>query len=102
MLGYVSSIKNSLPDTDLDLLQHRRWKPVDYYHKMLHLGCCSSPRSAYNHVYVAAAPALPTPMSIEEILDLPIHLNSWTKLDFSSDQRCFYCIAPQNISDNYN
>ena len=53
MLGYISPIINSLPEADLGLLQHPRWKPVDYYHKVLHPRCCSSPRSTsvYTHVY---------------------------------------------------
>ena len=43
------------PEADLGLLQHpngalcdncSRLKAVKYYHKALHLGCCSSPRSA--------------------------------------------------------
>ena len=29
-------------------------KAVNYYHKELHLGCCSSPRSASGRVYVVA------------------------------------------------
>ena len=33
---------------DLGLLQHPRWS-VSYYHKALHLGCSSSPRSASDH-----------------------------------------------------
>ena len=35
-------------EPDLGLLQHPRWSvpAVKYYHKALHLGCCSSPRSA--------------------------------------------------------
>ena len=44
----------------------------------------------------------PAPMPIEEILDQPIHLNPYTKLEFRSDNLCFYCITPKNISDNYN
>ena len=40
----------------------------------------------------------PAPIPIEEILDQPIHLNLYTKLEFSSDSPCFYCIAPKNIS----
>ena len=43
-----------------------------------------------------------TPMPIEEILDQPIHLNPYTKVEFSSDNICFYCITPKKISDNYN
>ena len=43
------------------------------------------------------------PMSMEEILHQPIHLNPYTKLlDFSSNKSCFYCIPSKNISDNYN
>ena len=34
------------PDADLGLLQHPRLTSVNYYHKELHLGCCSSPRPA--------------------------------------------------------
>ena len=45
---------------------------------------------------------LPAPMLIEEILDQPIHLNPYTKLEFSSDNPSFYCIASKNISGNYN
>ena len=41
-------------------------------------------------------------MSIEESLDQLIHLNLYTKLDFSSNKPYFYCIPPKNISDNYN
>ena len=44
----------------------------------------------------------PAPMPKEKSLDQPIHLNPYPKLDFSSDNPCFYCIAPKNISDNYN
>ena len=44
----------------------------------------------------------PAPMSIEEILHQPIHLNPYNKLDFSSNNPCFYCIPSKNISDNYN
>ena len=43
----------------------------------------------------------PAPMSIEEILHQPVQLNSYTKLDFSSNNSCFYCIPSKNISDNY-
>ena len=32
----------------------------------------------------------------------PIHLNPYTKLDFSSNNPCFYCIPSKNTSDNYN
>ena len=39
---------------------------------------------------------------MEEILHQPIHLNPYTKLDFSSNNPCFYCIPSKNISDNYN
>ena len=43
-------ISSSTSEADLGLLQHRRWSAllpaVNYYHKALHLGCCSSPRSA--------------------------------------------------------
>ena len=43
------------------------------------------------------------PMSMEEILHQPIHLNPYTKLlDFNSNKSCFYCIPSKNISDNYN
>ena len=41
-------------------------------------------------------------MPTEEILDQPIHLNPYTKLEFSSDNLCFYFIKPKYISDNYN
>ena len=41
----------------------------------------------------------PAPMPKEEILDQSIHINPHTKLDFSSDNPCFYFIAPKNISD---
>ena len=44
----------------------------------------------------------PAPMSIEQILHQPIHLNPYTKLDFSSNKPCFYSILSKNISDNYN
>ena len=49
--------KVPLTETDLGLLQHPRWsslcdnsyrlEAVNYYHKVLRLGCCSSPRSAF-------------------------------------------------------
>ena len=39
-----ADLKN--PEADLGLLRHPRWSAVNYYHKALHLGCCSSPRSA--------------------------------------------------------
>ena len=48
----ISKIDNWLSEVDLGLLQHPRWsvlcflEAVNYYHKTLHLGCCSSPRSA--------------------------------------------------------
>ena len=45
--------------------------------------------------------SFPTPTSIEEILDQPIFLNPYTKLDFSSDNTYFYCIPPRNISDKF-
>ena len=38
--------KEHLAEADLGLLQHPRWEAVNYYYKALHLGCCSSPRSA--------------------------------------------------------
>ena len=44
----------------------------------------------------------PEPMLIEEIFYQLIHLNPYTKLEFSSDNPSFYCIAPKNISSNYN
>ena len=47
-------------------------------------------------VVAALDPPLPTSMSIEEILDLPINLN------FSPDKRCVHCIMPKNISNNFN
>ena len=37
-------------------------------------------------------------MPKEEILDQSIHINPYTNLDFSSDNPCFYFIAPKNIS----
>ena len=40
---------NTFPKADLGLLQHPRWNTLEalnYYHKELHLECCSSPRSA--------------------------------------------------------
>ena len=43
-----------LPDADLGLLQHPRWmqlQDVNYYHKVLHLGCCSK-MSPYNYNYI--------------------------------------------------
>ena len=50
--------KVPLTETDLGLLQYPRWsslcdnsyrlEAVNYYHKVLRLGCCSSPRSAFN------------------------------------------------------
>ena len=43
-----------------------------------------------------------TLMPIEEILDQPIYLNPYTKLEFGSDNLCFYCITPKSISGNYN
>ena len=56
MMMMVLNVNNSifdafreLPEADLGLLQHPRWmqlQDVNYYHKVLHLGCCSSPRSA--------------------------------------------------------
>ena len=42
------------------------------------------------------------PMSIEQILHQPIHLNPYTKLHFGSNNPCFYCTPSQKISDNYN
>ena len=36
-------------------------------------------------------------MSIEETLHQPNHLNPYTKLDFSSNNPCFYCIPSKNI-----
>ena len=44
----------------------------------------------------------PASMSIEEILHQPIHLNPYTKLDFSCNNPCFDCIPSKNISDNYD
>ena len=44
----------------------------------------------------------PAPTPIEEIIDQLIYLNPYTKLEFSSDNLCFYCITPKNIPDNYN
>ena len=44
----------------------------------------------------------PVPMSMEEIPHQPIHLNPYTKLEFSSYNPCFYCIPSKNISDNYD
>ena len=41
-------------------------------------------------------------MPTEEILDQPIHLNPYIKLELSSDNLRFYCITPKNISDSYN
>ena len=40
-------------------------------------------------------------MSMDEILDQPLFLNPYTKLDFSSDNLYFYCISPRNISDKF-
>ena len=33
------------PKTDLELLQHLRWKAIIYCYKELYLSCCASPRS---------------------------------------------------------
>ena len=44
----------------------------------------------------------PAPMPIQEILHQPIQLNPYTKLDFSSNYSCFYCIPSKNVSHNYN
>ena len=44
---------------------------------------------------------LSTWTSAEEILGQPIFLNPHTKLDFSSGNPYFYCIPPNNISDNF-
>ena len=45
--------QSSLTEADLGLLQRLRWSTllpaVNDYHKELHLGCCSSPRSATSH-----------------------------------------------------
>ena len=50
----TASFKDSTPEADLGLLQHPRWSAllpaVNYYHKALHIGCCSSPRSASEHL----------------------------------------------------
>ena len=40
----ASVIARAASEVDLGLLQHPRWSAL--YHKALHLGCCSSPRSA--------------------------------------------------------
>ena len=37
----------------------------------------------------------PAPMSIEEILHQPIHLSTYTKLDFSSNKPCFIVSDPK-------
>ena len=41
-------IAREFTEVDLGLTQHPRCSTlaVNYYHKALHLGCCSSPRSA--------------------------------------------------------
>ena len=51
-----SQVKCYWTEADLGLQQHPRWSAlwaVNYYHKALHLGCCSSPRSACveSHLY---------------------------------------------------
>ena len=38
-----------ISEADPGLLQHPRWSAVNYYHKSLCLGCCSSPRSASDY-----------------------------------------------------
>ena len=43
----------------------------------------------------------PTSTSIEEVLDQPIFLNLHTKLNFSFDNPCLYCIRPRNISNKF-
>ena len=46
--GSVTSdfqLQYQVAEADLGLLQHLL-PAVNYYHKALHLGCCSSPRSA--------------------------------------------------------
>ena len=62
MYLYKSSLSEKLkyiqrPEADLGLLQHSRWSArlaaVNYYHKALHLGCCSSPRPASGDVFRA-------------------------------------------------
>ena len=55
----IPLIELSASDTNLGLQQRPRWSSlgnnsqrlpaVNYYHKVLHLGCCSSPRSASEH-----------------------------------------------------
>ena len=51
---WITSIcqKGAEAEADLGLLKHPKWSTlltiwstVNYYHKALHLGCCSSPRS---------------------------------------------------------
>ena len=61
MMMMVLNVNNSifdafreLPEADLGLLQHPRWmqlQDVNYYHKVLHLGCCSK-MSPYNYNYI--------------------------------------------------
>ena len=43
----------------------------------------------------------PIPASTEEILDQPIFLNQYTKLEFCSDNPHFYCIPPRNLSGKF-
>ena len=45
-----SNILFKLPEADFGLLQH---PAVNYYHKVLHLGYCSSPRSASGYCFLS-------------------------------------------------
>ena len=43
----------------------------------------------------------PIPTSTEKILDQPIFLNQYIKLNFSCDNPHFYCIPPRNVSGKF-
>ena len=59
--AYTLPGKIIVPEADLGMLQHPRWSSIVelYYHKELHLGCCSIPRSASESCfYLKLAPPL--------------------------------------------
>ena len=57
-------------EPDLGLLQHPRWSvpAVKYYHKALHLGCCSSPRSASDNVVITISQHIQNAGTIRAVL----------------------------------
>ena len=77
--------KSELSEADLGLLQ-----TVNYYHKALHLGCCSSPRSASGYM-------IPNWLTLVNWFILPVRTMKWKTCNVKrSDMREILSLKAKN------